>query len=481
MVFTAFAVDVGAWYARANQLQRAADASALAGVVWMPDLPKATQVALDTARKNGFVNGGNITIAVAPVPGNAHRLQVTITDAKADQYFSQFIIDHEQIGRAAVAEFTTPVPLGSATNYFGTGNLNSGTPPAENVWAAVNGYCSAHENGDRRLSPWENAFTGSGYDCSAVNGTFQSPDYQSTGYLFAIDIGNNPPAGSIDVQVYDAAFQAGSSPNPDLALVGGAVIDTTFKLLDKGPPFSPLTHTVLQTTLAASGDASFQGWKSIGTIPTPKAGETYFVQVFTTAGQANSAGSNGFGVRAVVGGSFSACTTIAGSANPPFSSTCPQVHGYQEMSIFNNLSGSTATFFLAQIDPQYAGKTMKISLFDLGEGASKVEVLDPNGVPVNFDWSTPCNPPQAIATGCSATNVAALSPVDNATKPYTRTNSAWNYNDRSLTLTVQIPSNYTQTFGTKVWWKIRYTVGGAPTDRTTWSVDVLGSPVHLVS
>ena len=35
--FTGFAVDVGAWYARASSIQRAADAAALAGVVWQPD------------------------------------------------------------------------------------------------------------------------------------------------------------------------------------------------------------------------------------------------------------------------------------------------------------------------------------------------------------------------------------------------------------------------------------------------------------
>jgi hypothetical protein len=31
------------------------------------------------------------------------------------------------------------------------------------------------------------------------------------------------------------------------------------------------------------------------------------------------------------------------------------------------------------------------------------------------------------------------------------------------------------------WWKIRYKTGGsAPTDRTTWSVNVVGDPVHLI-
>ena len=36
--------------------------------------------------------------------------------------------------------------------------------------------------------------------------------------------------------------------------------------------------------------------------------------------------------------------------------------------------------------------------------------------------------------------------------------------------------------GTKTWWRIRYTTTtGTVTDRTTWSVNILGNPVHLVA
>ena len=38
-----------------------------------------------------------------------------------------------------------------------------------------------------------------------------------------------------------------------------------------------------------------------------------------------------------------------------------------------------------------------------------------------------------------------------------------------------------KTFGrTKVWWKIQYKVGSTSTDRTTWSVNIVGDPVHLL-
>jgi hypothetical protein len=141
---------------------------------------------------------------------------------------------------------------------------------------------------------------------------------------------------------------------------------------------------------------------------------------------------------------------------------------------------------------------MTISLFDLGEGAAKVEILDPNGNPVGgtgptgvagipaagFDWETDCsNPPAALPT-CSATGVSSLdpSPTSSSYKPYPRVTSQYIYNDRSMVITIALPGNYTASYGANQWWKIRYTTGtGTVTDRTTWSVNISGSPVHLVN
>ena len=206
----------------------------------------------------------------------------------------------------------------------------------------------------------------------------------------------------------------------------------------------------------------------------------YYLQVFTAANQANSYTANGFAVRAVQNGTFSACSTISGSANPAYSAGCVQVYPREQMSVFANLSGTTATFFLASIDAAYAGRQMSITLFDPGEGAAKIEVLDPNGTVVNFNWSTPCNPPTAATGGCTGTNVAFLDPsVTGATKPYTRLSSSSVYSDREITATVTLPADYATRYGTNTWWRIRYTVGSSATDRTTWGVSVAGAPVRL--
>ena len=68
LAFAGFATDVGSWYAQASRMQRAADAAALAGVVWLPDATQAETVALDVAERNGFADGvDGITVTVQQV------------------------------------------------------------------------------------------------------------------------------------------------------------------------------------------------------------------------------------------------------------------------------------------------------------------------------------------------------------------------------------------------------------------------------
>ena len=55
LLMTGLSVDVGYWYNRASDIQKAADAAALAGVVWMPGDPaSARAAAVATLHKNGI-------------------------------------------------------------------------------------------------------------------------------------------------------------------------------------------------------------------------------------------------------------------------------------------------------------------------------------------------------------------------------------------------------------------------------------------
>jgi hypothetical protein len=119
VLFAAYGVDLAAWHARLTFLQKNADAAATAGVVWMPNLSKATQIATDTLAYNGIVSGTDdvfVTVAEGATPTS---LRVTVSDHSAARFFSTMISGNQQLTRSAEAEYYLPLPLGSPLNYFG--------------------------------------------------------------------------------------------------------------------------------------------------------------------------------------------------------------------------------------------------------------------------------------------------------------------------------------------------------------------------
>ncbi len=480
-VSAAFTVDFGSWYARAAQLKRGADAAALAGVVWMPDFTQAKTHALTAAARNGFQDGvNNITVSVDQVPGKNRQLSVTITDNKAAQFFSSLVFKGQKIARSSTAEYVLPVPMGSPKNTFGTGDLVPGAD-RENFWAAVSGYCSGHESGDDKLAKYETYSTGA-TQCQPSGGTANAA-YDPNGYLYAIDL--PPGAPSLKLDAFDAPYFADS--RPDGSLVGSPTVTTIFEVYDRNPTPLDLSHLTLLRTitfLPGSPVTYKNAWTNLYTWTSPQEGQ-YYVRVRTAGGQSNSRASNGFGLHTYTGSTASnytgttpsTCTTIVGA--PGYSASCPQIHAVTDMSIYATLPGATADFYLAQIDPVHAGKTMRLTLFDPGEGANSLQILDPNGSPASFSWSTQCNPPTPPTGGCSGSGTS-LDVSGTGAQPFSGLQSSSRYNDRYVTLDVKLPNNYSTLYGTKTWWKVRYAVGTTPTDRTTWSVNIVGDPVHLL-
>jgi Flp pilus assembly protein TadG len=484
VLFAGLAVDVGSWNERGAELKRAADAAALAGVVWMPDFNKAQQVALDTAQKNGFTNGqNNITVTVQQVPNNNRQLKVTITDGKAKQWFSKLATGSQAITRGSTAEYVLPVPLGSPKNTFGTGNLLGGSD-TENFWAAVNGYCAGHESGDDRLGYYESYSNSATGATACNNGSAHNGAYDPNGYLYAIEL---PSAvSSLKLDVYDAPYyNSGSTSEKNLGS-GNQSITTIYQIYNRNTTPLDLSNLQLLQTTTLSADqapATYQNkWATMYTWSNAQPG-TYYVRVKTLAGELNSRGSNGFGLRAYTGSSFTTCTTIQGQSN--YSATCPQIHGVDAISIYASIANTAPTFYLAQVDPVHGGKTMRVTLFDPGEGANSIQILDPNGNAANFSWSTPCNPPTPPSgVGACSGSGTSIDVSGSGNQPYSPMSSGTTgstYNDRYIVIDVALPPNYQQQFGTKVWWKVKYSVSGTVTDRTTWNVNIVGDPVHLLT
>jgi len=117
LLFTAFAVDLGSWYAQSSRMQRAVDAAALAGVVQLPnttDAEAAANAALDANHFSHLVY--DATFAYPTSSG----VEMTVTiSAPADQYFSKPVIPSLTLSRSATAIYNLRIPLGSPANAFG--------------------------------------------------------------------------------------------------------------------------------------------------------------------------------------------------------------------------------------------------------------------------------------------------------------------------------------------------------------------------
>jgi Flp pilus assembly protein TadG len=512
----AFAVDIGGWYARTQQIQAAADAAALAGTVWMPaNYAKATAVAQNTTAANGFKNGVNsITVVVSP-GNNSRQLKVSITDAAVKRYLSSTAVKGKlTVTRTAIAQYDLPVPLGSPENQFGGGR--------NGVFLAVNGYCTRRADGDIYSSGfYNNSSPGNSITCavpystaSPTGTTSKNLDFRTQGYLYVVDI---PPASSgaactatpppttcattasnVTFQIIDPKLDTNpDATEGDLTLNGPSSCgpsgttttpSTTFTVYDADDtPLDDTDNSQVATQTFNSESGVVSAYQDLYTVTANSLAGRYLIRVNTGSAECSGGWSNAFGIRAKVGTTFRTCSTLPGSSLPSGYTFCPQVHGSDAMGVRAAVSGASsscvgskvsnsdlcAVFYVAQIDPAQAGRSLALSLFDPGEGAQRLRILGPNGATVAFTYST-----IDAGTSLSGSVSATSSGLD-----VTGGAAASTFNDRKVELIVQLP-NASALSVNGGWYKIEYEVpsdASTLTDRTTWGAAVRGSPVHLVS
>ena len=472
IISAAFAVDFGSFYVRAARIQRAADAAAMAGVVWLPNnLTAAESAARNVAAKNGFSTG----VTVTPVPGVSRRLKVTINDANVPRYFSgSFTSGPMSITRSAIAEYAPSLALGSPDSRLGNDPV-SVPPLVENLWASISAPYTALVNGDPFSTK---CASGSGTGCTLGNA-----EYRTTGYKYAINV----PASAIGQTLTVAVYDAGNYARPSYANVETAdngTVNTSFELFNINPdPLNASADTASALSLnglcatptpgkfyIANGADSLiykNQWVDLCSVVLTQAG-AFHLQVksssLTTASGTPVADSgNGWN-------QFSLKTTLSGTGS------MAAISGVDDFSIFNNLPGLSgnisATFYFAEIQSVYAGRRVQARLFDPGDGQS-------GDYFVNFVR------PDGTSTGCKygvlGGSLTTISPCRIQTR--VASSGANVYNGQWLQIDVDIPINYT--CSADCWWKVRYdfvgvTAGNSPNDRTVWSASVVGNPVHLV-
>ncbi len=513
MIAVGFAVDLGAWLAQANEEQRAADAASLAGVIYLPDEQTAETEARRVAGLNGYCDQASVdrsvctavtpgvTISVERITGQP-QLKVSITE-EADLFFAGVVLGDFEITRDATAEYTKPVPLGSPGDSFGNdpGVSNDG------FWAAIQGPHTHRQWGD----PFATECRGDGNNSPATtcdapyNGVVQ-PDFRWEGYLYAVEVPETTTfPNTLRVQVYDpACYTSNTSGSPAVReTCNGSEFNTRYELyrpsgVGLAPSIDPslslsgsCTNGPGARTFAIDDDSSalMRSWWTLCEVTVTQPG-TYVLQVRTSDGPAGSNTWDGWGYN---GYSLRSSLTLGG--------TPPRLYALDDFSIWSPEpgDGQTATFYLAEIGPEHRGKKLLVDMFDPGDGNGTntwhMKVLGP-GNSTSSSYSCLYSDRSATNTNWDSLLVSSASTPPSGSdcsfitknQTHTSSGSSW-YNDEWVRVEIDLPDDYScASGGTDCWWKVYYDFEGAcqgsctgtPRERTTWRVQIIGDPVHLI-
>jgi len=473
---SAFAIDLGWFYLNGSRIQRAADSSALAGVVFLPsDLGNVTAKTVDGANANGYevgtvngtgVGGGPDSLDWIPLEDN--KLQVTLTSSVDTFFLKALGFDELTMSRTATAQYIKPVPLGAPANCIGIGEgvgtdglVGSDVLDAfdrcndftQNFWSAINGRRTAKEHGDP-YGPTCN------YQCTGGN----NPTHDQY-YYFAVDV----PAGQtwVDVFLYDAAFydrsgfaETGDEESLSDSSTGGTNMNfrlfqpdvTTQTPEDNNTGVSCSNGTNNLSINSGSSSGTYRNrWSRMCRISSVVEG----IYVLRVSNGGDSIGGN------------NSYSILANSNN--FDPSNPvRVYAINEMSIFTNDDDGEATVYIAEVDPVHANKTLQLRFFDPGEGAGNatMQVVPPPGTgSISCSWTaTNVRPGGGPNSGSSCTINSTVS-------------GTAQYDGEWITMLIDIPPTYNCT--TDCFWKMNLDLNTSH-DRTTWEAKVIGNPVALV-
>jgi len=247
-------VDLSRLRAEAENAQRAANAAALAGVVYLPDFADSAYTrAYEEARKNGFVTGQR-GVAVTPsrVPGYTGRLKITINEPVSLAFGGVFGLVPQTVSRSATAEFDEPVQMGSPDYVLGYApfpttvvtSTDAPSPPVQGFFLAQRGRYDSKELGDA-LSPYFQSFQANGFghgwessngnpnpcipSAHLCNGLTSNPDHPTNfqGYDYVVD---DPVTNTLVIKLFDSYDENGAP--------GGLINAPCSEYLD--PPFNAL-------------------------------------------------------------------------------------------------------------------------------------------------------------------------------------------------------------------------------------------------
>jgi hypothetical protein len=201
----------------------------------------------------------------------------------------------------------------------------------------------------------------------------------------------------------------------------------------------------------------------------------------TTFTDPNAGAHKGYAVRAV-----------NGDVNRTTCTTC-EVAGWNEICFFTPFDagpGGNFSMSLFQLTPDYAGLTVAIDIFDVGDISSSsgkvvINILDPSGAVASsaqginiYDLGVQRS---NLATGQYAVIASAQNGNTKASFVATDTSSGTTRNGHWVHVELPVPANYNPPPG-QYWWSMQYVTGAGTVavDTVTVAVGLKGGPVHLL-
>lgn len=514
-------IDLGWLYFKSIEIQHGADIAALAGVVYEPERRvDAHTEGVAAARENGFVhdpgNGNAIEMIDVTDDPNAvehgAQLRATITQRVPTFFMKIFGIESVDIRRTAVAEYVRPLALGSPNSFFGN---DPATGKAPGFWANINGTYEAKMGGNRYSSACLNDEQ---HNPCTPNPDWRPSSGQATasaqgGYLYGIEVAPGSSSG-LTVEIFNgpifAIYKNRVDPEPptgtgnfagDVKRNDGWTVNAVTWFMLYGPDSTPQDSTDGNELLCSisydarvseldgpngpnnppSSDAYFDdfpgwdnSWLEFDQVPQAILDDMWDNIASTDEGVAHGNCGDGFdrgpGIYLLrvfnehdpvgdwhAANSYSLRVSSGGAVQPT-------VYGIGDMAMVAARNTPVTEFFLAEVEDRYAGKSVVIELWDVGDifdgdGSDSFSIKSGTGSIPDCDW---------VATNGEV-----------GSGPCTINASNHRFNNHLITITIPIPSDYTCS-GDGCWFKIRYGYVGLVKDTTTWTAYIAGNPIRLV-
>jgi Putative Flp pilus-assembly TadE/G-like len=479
-------------------------------------------------------------ICAYPDAANDRQLDVSMNIPVNTFFMRVFGISSIAAARVSKARYELPVPMGSPLAYYGVYQLCSVSGTCTPEPDAVSGTLSSQGFFGAIEGEGSNRSTGDAFAPQYNGKPTLNAQYNANGYDYTVEV----PGSGATVWIFDPTFCATATKSSGSGHAGAgdhwlgpsnpAPVSTYYQLWNtNGMPLNPSSWTIVAdsgslfanenqidkgTTYGSSTVTNYadqgtpSGYKdcAAGKISNPNTGGywhnkwwplaqnvgsgTYFVRVMTTDPSNQSAN---------LGQSFENMFSLevtGGSAG----GVSPTVYGSGRMETYANIDSGVQVFYLAQVSQSVgAGKQMQINLFDPGDVGSNawLQILSPsaktngtwdtndgNYTTFNFTADSNASGPKS---GSSVNCIQTYRPGGGGAPPsgctsYVSTGSTGTlYNNSWVTISINLPSDYGKYGMTPpnnpapAWWKIKYTVSSG-NDTTTWMVDIIGNPVHLV-